>query len=65
MGIAASNWQPGSLPSVLAAWMSEILVGAAEATGKSLGHVAGVSRNRFHGNCRRSGGERFGDCDGT
>jgi Ca2+/H+ antiporter len=41
--------------SVLAAWMSEILVGAAEGTGTGARHDAGVHRHRVRGNCRRGG----------
>jgi Ca2+:H+ antiporter len=42
--------------SVLAAWMSEILVGVAEATGKAL-HVANFHRHRVPGDHRQRRGE--------
>ncbi len=51
--------------SVLAAWMSEILVGAAEGTGKSLGMSQTFHRHRLPRHRRRCGGERFGHCDGA
>ena len=50
--------------SLLAAWMSEILVGAAEGTGKSL-DVADLYRNRIPRDCGRRSRERLGDRDGA
>ena len=51
--------------SLLAAWMSEILVGAAEGTGQGIGHVRGFHRHRVSGGDRRCRRKRVGHCDGA
>ena len=50
--------------SVLAAWMSEILVGAAEGTGEAARDVADLHRHDHRGGGRRRRGKSLGDCRG-